>query len=62
MQPVSRRLLLTAGIALALTQGRRPYAAGKLRVVATFTVLADMVRAVGGEHVEITTLVGPGRM
>lgn len=59
MQPVSRRLLLTAGIAMALTQGRQPYAAGKLRVVATFTVLADMVGAVGGERVELTTLVGP---
>ena len=33
--------------------------ARKLPVVATFTILADMVANVGGDQVEITTLVGP---
>jgi zinc/manganese transport system substrate-binding protein len=35
------------------------YAAMPLRVVASFTVLADMVRQVGGEHVQVSSLVGP---
>ena len=33
--------------------------AEKLKVVATFSILGDMVRNVGGERVEVTTLVGP---
>lgn len=33
--------------------------AGRLKVVATFSILGDMVRNVGGERVEVTTLVGP---
>ncbi len=28
-------------------------------VVATFSILGDMVKQVGGEHVAVTTLVGP---
>jgi zinc/manganese transport system substrate-binding protein len=31
----------------------------KLRVVATFSILGDMARAVGGERLEIHTLIGP---
>lgn len=33
---------------------------GKLRVVATTTILSDAVRQVGGDHVLVTTLMGPG--
>ncbi len=33
---------------------------GRLRAVATFSILGDLVREVGGSHVEVTTLVGPG--
>ena len=36
-----------------------PADAPKLQVVATFTILADLVANVGGDRVEITTLVGP---
>ena len=32
----------------------------RVRVVASFSILADMVREVGGEAVEVTALVGPG--
>ncbi len=35
-----------------------PAAAKTLNVVATFTVLADVVQNVGGEHVVVTSLVG----
>lgn len=34
-------------------------AAERLPVVASFSLLADLVREVGGEHVEVTSLVGP---
>ena len=33
--------------------------AAKLKTVATFSILADFVRQVGGERVEVTALVGP---
>ncbi len=32
---------------------------GRLRVVATFSVIGDLVRQVGGEHIALTMLVGP---
>ncbi|MBN9091274.1 MAG: zinc ABC transporter substrate-binding protein [Reyranella sp.] len=35
------------------------WADSRLKVVATFSILADLVREVGGEAVEVTTLVGP---
>lgn len=35
------------------------WADARLKVVATFSILADLVREVGGEAVEVTTLVGP---
>lgn len=33
--------------------------AAPLNVVASFTVIADMVRTVGGDHVQVTSLIGP---
>ncbi|MDQ4136033.1 MAG: metal ABC transporter substrate-binding protein [Pseudomonadota bacterium] len=45
-------LTLAAGPALAQEPAR-------LKVVATFSILADFARQVGGERVEVTTLVGP---
>jgi zinc/manganese transport system substrate-binding protein len=43
-------LLLASGPALA---------ADRLKAVASFTILADFVREVGGERVEVASLVGP---
>jgi zinc/manganese transport system substrate-binding protein len=34
-------------------------AAERIQVVTSFSILADMVQNVGGEHVEVTSLVGP---
>lgn len=44
--------ILVAGIASA--------SAAPLKTIASFSVLADVVKQVGGEHVEVTPLVGPG--
>ena len=59
MYRLSRRSCLAAFATLAAATTSRPRAADKLKVVTTFTILEDMVRNVGGEHVALTTLVGP---
>ncbi|WP_419899780.1 metal ABC transporter substrate-binding protein [Roseomonas sp. USHLN139] len=51
-----RRSLLLTPFLLAATQAR---AAAPLRVVASFSILADLVRQVGGERVAVRALVGP---
>ena len=59
--PTRRAFLNVATAVLALSlaapaaaQSNRP-----LPVVATFSILGDMVKHIGGEHVDVTTLVGP---
>jgi zinc/manganese transport system substrate-binding protein len=47
-------LLLALAAAPALAQSERP-----LRVVASFSILADIVREVGGDAVDVVALVGP---
>ena len=59
MVRLSRRLFLTALAALAVAATSPSWAADKLKVVTTFTILGDMVINVGGERVALTTLVGP---
>ena len=50
--------LATAALALAMTA--TPAAAqDKVRVVATFSIIADFARNVGGDAVEVSELVGP---
>ena len=53
-----RRLFGLICLALALASGSAR-AADRINVVASFSILADMVRNVGGDRVDVTALVGP---
>jgi zinc/manganese transport system substrate-binding protein len=55
---LNRRLLLAAVVALAAIPAPA-FAQEKVPVVATFSILGDFVRNVGGERIAVTTLVGP---
>ena len=57
----TRMLLKSATVILALTvAGPAAAQANKpIPVVATFSILGDMVERIGGEHVAVATLVGP---
>jgi zinc/manganese transport system substrate-binding protein len=54
---ITRRLLLASAAALAFAAPA--LAEDKLRVIATFSILGDIVANVGGDRVAVTTLVGP---
>jgi zinc/manganese transport system substrate-binding protein len=54
---ITRRLLLAT--AAAFTLAAPAFAEGRLKVVSTFSILSDIVANVGGDRVEIITLVGP---
>jgi len=57
---MQNRFIVLLGTLLVLlgVSGAAP-AAGKVKAVATFSVLGDMVKQVGGDRVEVATLVGP---
>ena len=59
--PARRALLTSAAAVLALSLAAPAVAqSGKpIPVVATFSILGDMAKRIGGEHVAVTTLVGP---
>ncbi len=46
-------------VLLALLSATPAWAEGRMKVVATFSILGDLVHEVGGDAVEVTTLVGP---
>ena len=55
-----RRHAIAFVAALAVLSVCAPaHAQEKLRVLATFSILGDFVKSVGGDRVEVTTLVGP---
>ncbi|MDX1466942.1 MAG: zinc ABC transporter substrate-binding protein [Halomonas sp.] len=54
---LSRPLALLAGATTLLALPA--LAAERIQVVTSFSILADMIDNVGGEHVEVTALVGP---
>ena len=53
-----RRLIRLIFLALVVTTSAA-HAAERINVVASFSILANMVRNVGGDRVDVTTLVGP---
>ncbi len=55
---LTRRATLCLATLLCIV-GSAPARAQKLPVVATFTILADFAREVGGERVEVASIVGP---
>ena len=55
---LTRRALALGAAALALS-ALPASAQEKLMAVATFSILADFVREVGGDRIDVTTLVGP---
>jgi zinc/manganese transport system substrate-binding protein len=57
---MNRRLVLALAAALALPALGSARAADPMPVTASFSVLADLVRQVGGDRVAVATLVGPG--
>jgi zinc/manganese transport system substrate-binding protein len=54
------RFAATLSLALALLLPPLASAEAPLRVVASFSILGDLVQQVGGDRVVLTTLVGPG--
>ena len=58
----ARRVFINSAIALLTLLTASPIAVQAAKpspVVATFSILGDMVERIGGEHVAVTTLVGP---
>jgi zinc/manganese transport system substrate-binding protein len=55
---ISILAVLLAGAAAAPAQTSPEHAPDRLKVLATFSILADFAANVGGERVEVTTLVG----
>ena len=58
LSALPRRFLLASLTALALL-GQHSHAQDKIPVTASFSILGDLVRVVGGDRVAVTTLVGP---
>ncbi|MGH6803661.1 MAG: metal ABC transporter substrate-binding protein [Methyloceanibacter sp.] len=58
---MKNRLVMQIGLALLVLLGLSGGAdsADKLKAVASFSILGDMVREVGGDRVDVVTLVGP---
>lgn len=70
----ARRSFLVAGVSLLLMGCSQPAeeaggegdsssgngASGKLKVTATVNMVGDLARQVGGDHVEVTEIMGPG--
>jgi len=57
LKPIRRALTLTV-ITLSFFGGSRAFAE-PLKVVASFTVIADLAKNVGGARIAVTTIVGP---
>jgi zinc/manganese transport system substrate-binding protein len=56
---MSRLMQLAAAVSIVTLASTAMASAQNLRVVASFSIIADFARNVGGDRVDITTLVGP---
>ena len=54
-----RRFCVIGLVALALMGVKPLYAQAKIDIVASFSILGDIVKNVGGDRVSVTTLIGP---
>ncbi len=54
-----RDLVMVLSLALAGLAADRAASQERMKVVATFSILADLAKNVGGDRVEVATLVGP---
>jgi len=60
MHTIAKRLLVPLALPLvAFILSTASYAADKIPVTASFSILGDLVHVVGGDRVNVTTLVGP---
>src|SRR5947209_18911251 len=58
---ITAKAIRTCFLSLALLASAAcvSIAAEKLKAVASFSILADLVKQVGGDHVDVTAIVGP---
>ena len=54
-----RKILQAVGAATLLATASLSLKAHEVPVVTTFSILGDMAEQIGGEHVSVTSLVGP---
>jgi zinc/manganese transport system substrate-binding protein len=61
VRAMKNRLVMQIGLALLVLLGLSggAHSADKLKAIASFSILGDMVRQVGGDRVEVVTLVPP---
>lgn len=56
---MKRVIILAAAVAVHIANFCSAHAAGKISVVATFSILADMTSRIGGDRITVEALVGP---
>jgi zinc/manganese transport system substrate-binding protein len=54
-----KRLAIATSVLVALATGSPAAAQDKIKVVASFSILGDLVKNVGGDRIALSTLVGP---
>jgi zinc/manganese transport system substrate-binding protein len=60
MKNLFRKFITQLAVLALCAAAATSHAADKLPVLASFSILGDLVRVVGGDRVSVTTLVGPG--